>query len=114
MSPSITVVIHEDPRKTHRAVEALRIALGLGAGDNPLTVVLLDQAPLLLVEGQDDLVDGEILEKYLPSLKQLQIPFVVPSGTPSKFNLDSEFKIREATDFEIESLVSTSDRVLVF
>jgi len=74
MPPSIIVVIHEDPRKTHRAVEALRIALGLGTGDNPLTVVLLDQAPLLLVEDQDDLVDGEILEKYLPSLKQLQIP----------------------------------------
>ncbi len=114
MSASIIVVIHEDPHKTHRAVEALRIALGLGAGDNPLTIVLLDQAPFLLGEGQDDLVDGEILEKYLPSLKQLQIPFVVPSGARSKFNLDREFKIREATPLEIESLVSTSDRALVF
>ena len=114
MSPSITVVIHEDPRKTHRAVEALRIALGLATGDNPLTVILLDQAPLLLVEGQDDLVDGEILEKYLPSLKQLQIPFVVPVGAGSQFDLDPEFKIREARPPEIESLLSASDRVLVF
>lgn len=108
------MVIHEDPRKTHRAVEALRIALGLGVGDNPLTVVLLDHAPLLLAEGQDDLVDAEILEKYLPSLKQLQISFLVPSGARGKFLLDPEFKIREATPLEIESLVSTSDRVLVF
>ncbi len=114
MPPSIIVVIHEDPRKTHRAVEALRIALGLGTGDNPLTVVLLDQAPLLLREDQDDLVDGEILEKYLPSLKQLQIPFVVPSGAGLHFNLDPEFKIREARPPEIESLISASDRVLVF
>ena len=114
MPPSIIVVIHEDPRKTHRAVEALRIALGLGTGDNPLTVVLLDQAPLLLVEDQDDLVDGEILEKYLPSLKQLQIPFVVPSGAGLHFGVDPGFKTREATPLEIESLVSASDRVLVF
>jgi hypothetical protein len=114
MPPSITVVIHEDPRKTHRAVEALRIALGLATGDNPLTVVLLDQAPLLLVEGQDDLVDGEILEKYLPSLKQLQIPFVVPVGAGLQFDLDPEFKIREVRPLEIESLLSASDRVLVF
>ena len=114
MLPSITVVIHEDPRKSHRAVEGLRIALGLGAGDNPLTVVLRDQAPLLLVEGQEDLVDGEILEKYLPSLKQLQIPFIVPSGAPSRLALDPEFKISEATSQEMESLVSASDRVLVF
>jgi len=97
MPPSIVVVIHEDPRKTHRAVEALRIALGLGVGENPLTVVLLDHAPLLLAGGQDDLIDGEILEKYLPSL-----------------DLDPELMIREATPQEIESLVSTSDRVLVF
>ena len=114
MPPSIIVVIHEDPRKTHRAVEALRIALGLGTGDNPLTVVLLDQAPLMLAEGQDDLVDGEILEKYLPSLKQLQIPFVVPSGARSRFNVDPDFKVREATAPEIESLISASDRVLAF
>ena len=108
------MVIHENPRKTHRAVEALRIALGLGVGDNPLTVVLLDQAPLMLAGGQDDLVDGDILEKYLPSLKQLQIPFVVPLGAHSQFDLDPGFKIREATTQEIQSLVSTSDRVLVF
>ena len=114
MPPSIVVVIHEDPRKTHRAVEALRIALGLGVGENPLTVVLLDHAPLLLAGGQDDLVDGEILEKYLPSLKQLQIPFLVPSGARAQFDLDPEFKILEATPREIESLVWTSDRVLVF
>ena len=108
------MVIHEDPRKTHRAVEALRIALGLGVGDNPLTVVLLDHAPLMLAEGQDDLIDGEILEKYLPSLKHLQIPLVVPPGARSRFNLDPEFKAREATALEIESLISASDRVLVF
>ncbi|MGH7229442.1 MAG: hypothetical protein ACREIH_09570 [Nitrospiraceae bacterium] len=114
MPSNITVVIYEDPRKTHRAVEGLRIALGLGVGDNPLTVVLLDQAPLLLVEDQDDLVGGEILEKYLPSLKQLQIPFVVPSGACARFDLDPEFKTREATPQELESLVSASDRVLVF
>jgi hypothetical protein len=33
--------------RSGRAVEALRIALGLGSGENPMTVVLLNQAPLL-------------------------------------------------------------------
>jgi hypothetical protein len=44
---NIVVVIQEDPRKSGRAVEALRIALGLGSGENPMTVVLPNQAPLL-------------------------------------------------------------------
>lgn len=112
MPPSIVVVIREDPRKTHRAVEALRIALGLSTGENPMTVVLLDQAPLLLSENVDDVEDAEILEKYLPSFKQLDIPFVLLSG--AGFDLDPEFKVSELSEEAIQSLVSGADRVLVF
>ena len=74
MFPSIVVVIQEDPLHTHRAVEALRIALGLSTGGNPLSIVLLGEAPLLLADDTDNVVDAEILEKYLPSIKQLETP----------------------------------------
>lgn len=114
MALSIVVVIREDPLKTHRAVEALRIALGLSTGENPLTIVLLDRAPLLLSEDTEDIVDGDILEKYLPSLKQLEIPFVVSSGTCSEFSFASGFIAKEASPPEIASLIAESDRVLVF
>ena len=60
MSPSVVVVIHGDPLKTHRPVEALRIALGLSTGDNPLTVVLLGRSPLLLTDETGELMDAEI------------------------------------------------------
>lgn len=112
--PSVVVVIREDPLKTHRAVEALRIALGLSTGENPLTIVLLGHAPLLLAEDAEDIVDGEILEKYLPSLQQLEIPFVVPIDTRSSYSLDPDFKVHEASTSEIAALVAESDRVLVF
>ncbi len=114
MPPSIVVVIREDPRKTHRAVEALRIALGLSTGENPLTVVLLDQAPLLISEDSEDVEDAEILEKYLPSFKQLKIPFVLLSGSGSAFELDPEFQVSELDKDAVQSLVSDADRVLVF
>ena len=114
MPPSIVVVIREDPVKTPRAVEALRIALGLSTGQNPLTVILLNQAPLLLMEEPDDIADQDILEKHLPVFKELKTPFVVPSGTPSHFSLDPDFQVREASFPEIASLISTADRVLVF
>lgn len=114
MPPSIVVVIREDPLKTHRAVEALRIALGLSTGDNPMTVVLLGKAPLLISEDPEDLVDGEILEKYLPSFKQLEIPFVLHSGSSSDFELDPDFKVQKLSDDAIRSLVAGADRVLVF
>ncbi len=114
MSPSVVVVIREDPLKTPRAVEALRIALGLSTGGNPLTVVLLGRAPHLLEEDAEDIVDGDVLEKYLPSFQQLDIPFVVPTGAGSSFSFDPGFKVTEASPSEITALVAASDRSLVF
>lgn len=109
------VVIREDPRKTHRAVEALRIALGLSTGENPLKVVLLGEAPLLLAEDVgDDIVDGEILEKYLPSFKHLDIPFIVPSGTGARFEVDPDFSVTESSMVDIHAAIISTDRVLVF
>jgi sulfur relay (sulfurtransferase) DsrF/TusC family protein len=114
MPVSIAVVIREDPRKTHRPVEALRIALGLSTGENPLTVILLEEAPLLLTEDLDDVVDVEILEKYLPSLKQLEIPFVIQEGDRTRFSLDPDFAVREVSAQGIAELVASADRVLSF
>jgi sulfur relay (sulfurtransferase) DsrF/TusC family protein len=114
MPPSILIVIREDPGKTHRAVEALRIALGLSTGENPLTVMLLGQAPLLISEDPDAIVDGEILEKYLPSFKHLEIPIVVPAGTGARFDLDPDFKVTEALEETMQSMIADADRVLVF
>jgi hypothetical protein len=114
---AILVVIRDDPRKSHRAVEGLRIALGLGTGENPLTVVLLDEAPRLLTEDPDDLedmIDGDILTKHLPVLKELGVPFVVPEGTTKRMPLDSGFTVREASMHNIASLTTETDRVLVF
>lgn len=114
MPLSLTIVIREDPRKTHRAVEALRIALGLSTGPNPVTVVLLNDAPLVLTDDTDDLIDAELLEKHMPVLKELGIPFVVPQSTHSRFRLNAEFEVREASLDEIYGLITQSDRVLAF
>ena len=111
---SIVVVIQEDPQKSGRAVEALRIALGLGAGENPITVVLLNQAPLLLSEDTDDIVDVDILEKHLPVFKELNIPFLLEQDSRSRFSLDTEFTMREASESDIATTIATADRVLVF
>lgn len=114
MSLSVTVVIREDPQKSHRAAEALRIALGLSTGDNRLTVVLLGKAPLLLTEEADDLVDGEILGKHLPVLKELRIPFVLTHEAMESFSPIPGFATRGASSEEIAALVQRSDRVLAF
>jgi len=113
MSKRIAVVISEDPCATARPVEALRIALGLCAGDHETTVVLLGRAPLLLMQDTEEILDVDILEKYLPSFKHLSIPFVVEPGTVMDIWSD-DFSVTTRTADEIRKIVQTADRSLIF
>lgn len=113
MSKRIAVVISEDPFVTARPVEALRIALGLCTGDHETTVVLLGRSPFLLMENTEEIVDVDILEKYLPSLKHLTVPFIVEPGTAMDAWSD-DFSVTVRTPDEIRQLLQAADRSLIF
>lgn len=113
MSKRIAVVISEDPLVTARPVEALRIALGLSAGDHETTVVLLGLSSRLLMQDTEEIVDVDILEKYLPSFKHLSVSFIVEPGTVTDVWSD-DFSVTTQTVDEIRQLIRTVDRSLVF
>jgi sulfur relay (sulfurtransferase) DsrF/TusC family protein len=113
MSKRIAVVISEDPRVTARPVEALRIALGLCAGDHETTVVLLGRASTLLMEDTDEIIDVEVLEKYLPSFKHLAVPFIVEAGSSMDMWSD-DFSVTPRTADDIRQFVRSADRSLIF
>lgn len=113
MAKTIALVIQEDPRKTHRPVEALRIALGLVAGSHQTTVVLLGEAIRLLSKDIDDIVDVDILEKYLPSVRHLEIPFIVESQVDRSL-VSNGFRVRYESEDAIRSFVRSADRTLIF
>lgn len=113
----VLVVISEDPRASHRANEAMRIALGIVAGENEVTVVLTGPAVHLLDEDTDDLVDGDDIAKFRASLKKLGIPFhveasAVPQGRPG-WNAEGHPVIPVAAD-EVAALARRARRYLVF
>lgn len=114
MPKKLIVLIGEDPNKTHRASEAIRIALGLSTGPNPVSIILLENARLLISEEAYDLPDGEILEKHLPVLQSLEIPIIIPNGSRETFPIDEEFTIQELSSSQIASLLTEADRVLTF
>jgi hypothetical protein len=113
MSKQIAVVISEDPFITARPVEALRIALGLCAGDHETSVILLGRSPSLLMQDTEGIMDIDILEKYLPSFKHLSVPFVVEPGT-MKDNWSDSFSVTTRTADEIRHLVRSAERSLIF
>jgi hypothetical protein len=113
MAKHVAVVIQEDPRNTHRPVEALRIALGLASGSHVTTVVLLGEAVRLLGEETDDIHDVEILEKYLPAIEQLKVPFLLQDAS-RHIPIRDTFSIQREPDHTISSFIRSMDCALVF
>ena len=108
------VIISEDPRASHRANEAMRIALGLAAGGNPISIVLTGPALHLLDEDTDDLVDGDDVAKFRESLRKLGVPFHVEGERPADaWNIEGHPLVPVGPG-QIAALVPKATRFLVF
>ena len=115
-SAPVVVLISADPRVSHRANEALRIGLGVAAGDNEVIVVLRDDAVHLLDADTDELVDGDDIAKFRAALKELGIPFHVEArALPADADWNAEaHAIVPVTAERIAELVRRGRRFLVF
>jgi hypothetical protein len=112
----VLVLITQDPRVTGRAFEAMRIGVGIVAGENEVTFVLAGPAVHLLDGDTDDLVDGDDVAKFRANLKRLGVPFhLETAAVPSDpdWNADGHPIVR-VTHEQIAELVSAARRVLVF
>ena len=112
----VLVLISADPRHSGRAFEAMRIGVGIVAGENTVTFVLTGPAVHLLDADTDDLVDGDDIAKFRENLKRLEVPFHVEAdaipGDPD-WNADGHPVVR-VTRAEIADLVRAGRRFLVF
>jgi hypothetical protein len=77
----VVVLISSDPRTSHRAFEAMRIGIGIVAGENQVTFVLTGPAAHLLDIDTDELVDGDDIAKFRESLRGLGVPFHVETSS---------------------------------
>ena len=112
----VLVLISSDPRHSGRAFEAMRIGVGVVAGENAVTFVLTGPAAHLLDADTDDLVDGDDIAKFRENLKRLGVPFHVEVGSvPSDpdWNADGHPVVRVSRD-EITNLVRRGRRFLMF
>jgi predicted peroxiredoxin len=115
-SPPVIVLISTDPRASHRANEAMRIGLGVVAGENDVIFVLLGAGVHLLDEDTDELVDGDDIAKFRANLKALGVPFHVErDAVPADGSWNAEgHPVVAVTRDEIVGLVQRGRRFLVF
>lgn len=112
----VLVLVSADPEASHRANEAIRIALGIIAGENEVTLVLLGAAAKVLGPDAEEYVDGEDTLKHVATLKKLGQAFHVErEAIPADpgWNADGP-RVVPIGRRELAGLIATSDRVLVF
>lgn len=114
---AVLVLITCDPRETHRAFEAMRIGVGIVAGENEVLFVLAGGAVHLLDDDTDALVDGDEIAKFRTTLRSMGIPFHVESGAQPEddpgWNANGHSVVSVGAA-EIAALARRARRVLVF
>ena len=111
----VLVVISADPRSSHRANEAMRIGLGIVAGENEVTFVLRGPAIHLLDGDTDDLIDGDDIAKFRAKLRRLDIPFHVEDDDPADADWNADgHPVRRISRAALIGLVRTARVVMVF
>ena len=109
------VLISEDPRVSHRANEAMRIALGIVAGENDVSIVLTGPAVHLLDDETDDLVDGDDVAKFRAALRKLGVPFHIDGAPAAAADWNGDrHPVVPVTAAEIAAMLSRATRFLVF
>jgi len=109
------VLISEDPRVSHRANEAMRIALGIVAGENEVRIVLTGPAVHLLDDETDDLVDGDDIAKFRAALRKLGVPFHIEGTPPASADWNGDgHPVVPVTGAEIATMLPRATRFLVF
>jgi hypothetical protein len=112
----VLVLVSVDPETSHRTNEAIRIALGIIAGENDVTLALLGPATKVFGPDVEEYVDGEDIAKHLATLRKLGHPFHVErDALPATIDPTRDgFTLIPFTRDDLPHLVAKSDRVLVF
>lgn len=116
MKPRLLIVVTEDPRRSKRPAEAVRIAAGVAAWDRVETTLFLrGPAVLALGEFAGELADGENFERFLPLLAEHGRPIFAQEGALELSELgETPVQFQLATDGKLASLAAGSDCVLRF
>lgn len=112
----VLIVIGEDPRASHRANEALRIAVGIVAGEHDVRLVLTGPAAHILDEDTDALVDGDDIARFRASLRRLGVPCHVEAGAvpeEASWNPDGLTVVPVTTE-EVAGMAAAAARCLIF
>ncbi|MBI3595237.1 MAG: DsrE family protein [Nitrospirae bacterium] len=111
----IVVLIKTNPFESPRGVEAIRMALGLGSGVHQVEIILMGDAPYLLTEEQERILDYETLEKYISSFEDSEKPFYIEEAFLKNHpDFETVYPYASTTTEIIADKISAGEKFLIF
>ncbi len=116
MKPKVLFIISDDPRRSARPAEAIRIAAGVGTWRKvEIAVYLRDAAVLALSEYADEFIDEDNYTRYFPIIGEWGGPIYVQQGALLLRDLgDSALKYQEISDEQLARIAAESEYVVNF
>jgi len=95
-----------DPRSDARVAELVRVGAGVGAWKKiPVDIFLRGRAALALDEFADELADGNLLQDYLPGIREHGGEIYVDAGNPFVSEIQSPYTFQQLDDAGVSHLV---------
>jgi hypothetical protein len=111
---TILIAIREDPGRSHRPAEALRVAVGLRMGDDPVEILLLGPGARVLADDPSDFLDADVLEQNREALARAGQLFRVAEEALTGHPPSPAFHVEPMTDEGRAALLAASGRHILF
>jgi sulfur relay (sulfurtransferase) DsrF/TusC family protein len=115
--PKILFLIRSNPEQDTRVAEAVRMAAGLGTGQNSVKILLDGDGIRLLDPDLEDMADEDVIERFLPVLGDWEIPFYLRKGSGSGAGnpkVRSGIHVEEVDDEAFSELMAGAHCFFVF
>lgn len=111
----IVFLIRSNPCESHRPAEAIRMAAGLGTGNNSIKIILSGASVRVLSPEEEDLEDMDIIEKFLPIIKDWEIPLYINRDSLAGIDLmKSPYAFRTIDNEGVAEILASGHSVFVF
>ena len=115
MGDNLVIMVRTSPFSTVRVHEALRSAVGLTMGDDPLAIVFVEDGVYTLSTKSKCVLPGFDWTKHIEMIKELEFPVYVDKESAdergiSEFNWEPEVKTRA----EIADILKDAKAVITY